>query len=207
MSTPRANRFLSPELLAVLIAVLASAAVTLLASGRDWQSIVIARPRPLADDLFDASGRTLYPVLPALAVVALAAVVAIVASGSRLRQLVGVLLVLTGLVLAWFSVRGMSALSPASARAQVLAHHSGVGVGMQAVVHVQTHPVWALLVLLCAVFLVLAGVVCVVRAPGWAAMSARYEVSSHPVHDEPATAQARDLALWRSLDRGEDPTA
>ncbi|MGW4798927.1 Trp biosynthesis-associated membrane protein [Nonomuraea sp. NPDC004297] len=47
------------------------------------------------------------------------------------------------------------------------------------------------------------GVVAIVRGPGWAGMSARYE------RDPAQGAQAQvkdDKALWDALDRGDDPT-
>ncbi|WP_096304039.1 Trp biosynthesis-associated membrane protein [Jatrophihabitans sp. GAS493] len=214
------------ELAVVLLLLALGGATALLAAGRVWRSITVSRPRPLSDDVLLASGHSLQPATSGLAVVALAATIALLATGARVRQLIGALLVVVGAALVWQGIVGLRPITSGHGLALVKAAHSGVGVGVDASVQVVTHAVWPLLVVVAGALVILAAIVVVVRAPRWTTMSRRYEApkdlsgtsltadadaaaeGAPPVAEEgQLSPAARDLALWKSLDRGEDPTA
>ncbi|SDJ15503.1 trp region conserved hypothetical membrane protein [Frankineae bacterium MT45] len=226
MTTPAKPAGTYREFAAVLVLLAVGGALALLSAGRIWRSITVSRPRPLPDDVLQASGHSLQPATSGLAVVALAAIVALLATGARVRQLIGGVLVVVGAGLVWQGIVGLRPISTAHGLALVNSAHSGVGVAVDASVQVVTHAVWPMLVMVAGGLVVLAAVVIVVRAPRWRTMSRRYdapkapaEVSAQPESEDaseattaadegaPLSPAARDLALWKSLDRGEDPTA
>jgi uncharacterized membrane protein (TIGR02234 family) len=168
-------------------------------AGRAWQTITAPRPRPLADEVLGVSGRTLEPAVAALALVALAGVVAVVATRGPARRLVGVLLVLTGLGLAWRSLHGLAAVSPSHALSLLRDAHSGVGLDAAAQVHVEVHRIWPLGAGVGALVVVTTGALIAWRGPAWSVLPTRYEAP-------PARVQP-DVNLWTALDRGEDPTS
>ena len=88
------------------------AALALLATGRSWATVRVARTAPLADLVVALSGRAEHAALPVLAVAALAGVVAVLAARGPLRRLVAALLGLCGVGIALFGFAG---------------HHLGVG--------------------------------------------------------------------------------
>jgi uncharacterized membrane protein (TIGR02234 family) len=190
--------------LAMVLEVIGGAAV-LLISGRDWQTLFVARPRPLADVVVAASGRTLDPAATGLAVVALAGVVAVLATRGLGRRIVGAVVVLSGAGICWRAATGFGAVSASRARALVAAAGSGVGIGDSSPTRVSVHPGWPVAEIAFGVLIVVAGVLVLARGAAWSTMSARYEAPSAPAGADGAA--RNDGALWSALDRGDDPTA
>lgn len=192
---------------------LLAAAAALLISTRIWQTVVTARPRPLADDVLLINGRTVDAAPTALALVALAGVVALVATRGWWRRVIGAVLVLAGTGLVWWSLAGLTALSADRARALVTARHSGVGVDPAVVPQVSVHAQWPWASAVCGVLVVLAGLLALLRGHRWTAMSARYEPRAGDPPSAPGTAASpgtgptSSAALWSALDRGDDPTS
>ncbi|HEY7046429.1 MAG TPA: Trp biosynthesis-associated membrane protein [Jatrophihabitantaceae bacterium] len=184
--------------------VVLAGAGALLTSGRAWQTVTAPRARPFADQVVDVSGRTLEPAVAALGVVALAGVVAVLATRGIARRIVGALLVATAVGLAWAAVAGMQAVSAARARSLVSDARTGAGLDPNRPPRVTIHVEWPVLVLVCAVAVLLAGVAITMWGHRWIALSGRYEA---PAAERSAADPARSPAsLWSDLDRGHDPT-
>lgn len=211
------NRARAEYALALLLDLL-GAAVALLVSTRVWQTVVTPRPRPLADDVLDLTGRTVDAAPTAFALVALAGVVAVLATAGWVRRAVGVVLLAAGLVLVWRSVGAGSALGAGRARELVQSRHSGVGVDASTVPAVTVHAAWPVLSVVAGVLVALAGLLVVLRGHRWVGLSARYgspaggaapDGAPRAVRDDvdESTRQARaNTELWNALDRGHDPT-
>jgi uncharacterized membrane protein (TIGR02234 family) len=196
------------EFSTVLLLELLGGAGALLISTRTWQTVWTPRPRPLADDVLQLTGRTVDPASTALALVALAGAVAVLATGGRVRRAIGLVLGATGAALVWRALLGLSAIGPSRARALVESMHSGVGIDASVTSRVTTHPLWAVLSAVCGALVAVAGALVTARGHRWAAMSAKYE---SPVgaasSDDPERDRLRaDASLWAALDRGDDPT-
>lgn len=208
------NRARTEYALALLLD-LAGAAVALLVSTRVWQTVRTPRPRPLADDVLDLTGRTVDAAPTAFAVVALAGVVAVLATTGIVRRAVGAVLLLAGVGLLLRSAGAASAVGAQRARELVGQKHSGVGVDAATVPHVTVHGVWSALSVACGVLVAVGGLLVLLRGHRWAGLSSRYGTASSggaaagPADDDldDATRRARaDTALWNALDRGDDPT-
>ena len=162
-------------------------------SSRAWFDARITRQAPFGTLNAGITGRHLYPALNGLAVVALLIAVLVLVTGGWARRVLGVLLLVVGGWSGWYAVKhlrtkyfGLNALL-----GDKLSQSSGTPV-------LTKHPIWAWLTLLCAVALVVAAVVLVLRSGRWqAGLSKKYEA---PVE------VAKSGDPWRSLDRGEDPT-
>jgi uncharacterized membrane protein (TIGR02234 family) len=189
------------SLAVAIIADLLGAAGVLLFAGRDWQRVVVSRVRPLPDAVVDLSGRDLHGATTAFALIALAGVVAIAATRGWGRRLVGLALVATGAVIAWYAIDGTVAVSAGRARSSVT---SGVGVDASSVPHVSVHVIWPALTAASAALIVLAGGLTVLKARRWSALASRYEAPTDAARAERGSA---DIAMWSALDRGDDPTA
>ncbi len=189
---------------AALALTLLAGAGALLVSGRGWQTVVAARPRPFADEVLDVGGRTLEPAVAALGLVALAGVVAVLATRGLGRRIVGGLLVVAALAMGWRALSGLQAVSAARARSLVSDARSGAGLDASRAPHVTVHAVWPLLGVVCAVVLLAAGALVTARGHRWAGLSGRYEP---PETKADADRQRSDAMLWSALDRGDDPTA
>lgn len=182
------------ELLIVLSLCLAGAGLAVFAAGRTWaevsggESIVAAAPLALSGG--DLSG------VSALGWVGVAGLAALLATSGWVRRALGVLLVFLG--------AGIVALS---ATAVGRSHVVQAAVDKRALLKSSADLVpvvnsWWLVALAGGVLLALAGVITFVRGGRWPGMSARYDSANaapKKVRDDPA-------GLWKSLDRGEDPT-
>jgi uncharacterized membrane protein (TIGR02234 family) len=195
---------------AALALQLAGSAFELLISARHWQTVHVLRTRPLADQTFALTGRTLDAAPTALAVVALAGVVAVLAVRGWPRRIVGAVVAAVGIGVVWRSLQHVSAVS--LGRAFDL-HGAGGNVTAGAALagsHVTAQPVWPWLSALCGLLIFAAGAVTAVHGGRWAALSSRYESPTAPV-TSPSDAQAEraraDASLWKALDEGDDPTA
>jgi uncharacterized membrane protein (TIGR02234 family) len=187
------------------------AGLALLAAGRPWATVRAGEAiTPFAQDL---TGRDLGTGAGALAWAALAGLAALFATQGRVRAGVGVLLGLFGAGIGYASlvaVRRSTVVSAAGEKSSLLR----LGGALQ----VDTSP-WWVVSLAGGVLLVAAGILTVVRGSRWPGMSARYDRARAPVpasvrgrEDAPGTAASEPAeqdpaGLWKSLDRGEDPTA
>ncbi|KAB2342745.1 TIGR02234 family membrane protein [Actinomadura rudentiformis] len=191
----------------------AGAGLVLLAAGRPWAT-VRARDAitPFVQEL---TGRDLGGAASALGWAGLAALAALFATRGRVRAGVGLLLVIFGAGIGYASVaavRRSHVLTAAGDERALLQ-------GLSAHPAVETGPWWMVSVA-GAVLLAAAGLITVVRGARWPGMSARYErqgPAGRPAGAPERAAGERTAAddslpvdqhsLWKSLDRGEDPTA
>ncbi|GAA2408051.1 hypothetical protein GCM10010191_15660 [Actinomadura vinacea] len=203
----------------------AGAGLALLAAGRPWAT-VRARDAitPFAQDL---TGRDLGGAAGALGWAALAGLAALFATQGRVRAGVGVLLALFGVGIGYGSVTVVQRadLVAAAGEKSALLRLGGS-------LAVEVGPWWAVSAA-GGVLLVAAGVLTVLRGTRWPGMSARYdrtpssarpgaEAGDRPETEpadgsrpadapaaQPPEAEVADdpASLWKSLDRGEDPTA
>lgn len=194
-----------PFAAALLLTALGGGAA-LLISTRHWQSAVLPRQRPLADDVLQLTGRTTDASPTAFALVALAGVVAVLATRGLPRRLVGAVLGVAGLGLAWRSLAGLRALGADRVRTLDAATHSGVGVEPSVVPQVTVHPLWPWLSAVSGLLVAVAGLLVAARGQAWAGLSGRYETTRAEPAEHPVP-QPGDVALWNALDRGDDPTA
>ncbi len=193
-----AKRSLAPALLLGA----AGASLALLAAGRTWArgTAVLAQgelPRTV-------TGADVTGVPGALAVVGLAALVAVFAVRRVGRIVVAALLALSGL-----GVTAAAALGYGDTSA--LREKAADAVGLAgADVHHVTHTVWPWVAAAGGVLLLLAGVLALVYGRSWPAMSGRYERTPGGARGPRRAPAAPDLErpeeIWKSLDRGEDPT-
>ncbi|MFG2000149.1 TIGR02234 family membrane protein [Spirillospora sp. NPDC048911] len=178
----------------------AGAGLVLLAAGRPWAT-VRARDSitPFVQDL---TGRDLGGAASALAWAGLAALAALFATRGRVRAGVGALLVIFGAGIGYASVAAvrrshvLTAAGDRRALLQGLSAHPAVDVGA-----------WWTISVAGAVLLVAAGLLTLVRGARWPGMSARYERQGAARPSAPGKAPDDSSSLWKSLDRGEDPTA
>ncbi|BDM67975.1 hypothetical protein HEK616_14620 [Streptomyces nigrescens] len=180
----------------------AGAGLALLASGRTWArgSAVLAQgelPRTV-------TGADVTGVPGALAVVGLAALVAVFAVRRAGRIAVATLLALSGTGIVVAAVLGNSDTS-------ALREKAATAVGLTgADVHHVTHTGWPWVAAAGGLLLLVAGVLALVFGRRWPAMSGRYERTPGGARGPRRAPAAPDLdrpeEIWKSLDRGEDPT-
>jgi uncharacterized membrane protein (TIGR02234 family) len=182
---------------------LVGGAAALLLAGRSWQSVVVPRQPPLADDVVRLSGRTLDAAVTGLALVALAGIVAVLATRGLARQIVGVLIALSGLLLGWRAIGDIDRVSASRALSLVTGARGSVGVDSSSVAQVTTQPAWPMLTAGAAALIVAAGALVASLGAGWSSMSSRYDAPAPA--SRPQGPQA-DEAIWSALDRGTDPT-
>ncbi|MFJ3953311.1 TIGR02234 family membrane protein [Streptomyces libani] len=194
----RAHRSLALALLAGA----AGAALALLASGRTWAegSAVLAQgelPRTV-------TGADVTGVPGALAVVGLAALVAVFAVRRAGRIAVAGLLTLSGVGVAVAAALGNSDTSALREKAATAVGLTGTDV------HHVTHTGWPWVAAAGGLLLLVAGLLALVHGRHWPAMSGRYERTPGGARGPRRAPAAPDLdrpeEIWKSLDRGEDPT-
>ncbi|MFI0371645.1 Trp biosynthesis-associated membrane protein [Actinomadura sp. 1N219] len=173
----------------------AGAGLVLLAAGRTW-AVVEAEDAitPFSQKL---TGGDLGGAAGALGWAALAGLAALFATRGRVRAGVGVLIALFGAGIAYASTAAVQRANVLSAAGDESAL---IKLGADPALQVN---LWWIVSVAGGVLLVVAGGVTAVRGARWPGMSARYERAA------PRTPAADDdpSALWKSLDRGEDPTA
>ncbi|MWA04289.1 MFS transporter [Actinomadura sp. LD22] len=181
----------------------AGAGLALLAGGRTWATVKAEDAiTPFSAHL---SGHDLGGTATALAWAGLAGLAALFATRGRVRSAVGVLIALFGAGVVY-----------ASAAAVQRAHVLSAAGEKSALLKIGAHPslavnLWWMASVTGGVLLVAGGLVAAARGGRWPGMSARYERAGAPASRPaaPKTAAPADdpSALWKSLDRGEDPTA
>lgn len=174
----------------------AGAGLALLSTGRTWASVEAEHAiTPFAQNL---SGGDLGGAPGALGWAGLAGLAALFATSGRVRAGVGVLVALFGVGIAYASaaaVRHSNVLSAAGDKSALLK----LGADPSADVNL-----WWTVSLAGGVLLAAAGVVTAARGARWPGMSARYERAAAAPE---AAAPDDPSSMWKSLDRGEDPTA
>ncbi|GAU68309.1 hypothetical protein SSP35_07_01110 [Streptomyces sp. NBRC 110611] len=197
-----AGRGARRSLAAALLAGAAGAGLALLASGRTWARGSALLPQ--GELPRSVTGADVTGVPGALAVVGLAALVAVFAVRRTGRVLVAALLTLSGAGVVAAAVLGYgdaSALREKAATAVGLA-----GADVQNI----THTGWPWVAAVGGVLLLAAGLLALFRGRHWPAMSGRYERTPGRARGARRAPAATDLdrpeEIWKSLDRGEDPT-
>ncbi|MFE9101389.1 Trp biosynthesis-associated membrane protein [Actinomadura geliboluensis] len=178
----------------------AGAGLALLAAGRTWATVKAEHAiTPFTQTL---TGGDLGGAAGALGWAGLAGLAALFATRGRVRAGVGVLIALFGAGIAYASaaaVQRSNVLSAAGDKSALLK------LGADPVLDVN---LWWMASVTGGVLLAVAGLVTAVRGARWPAMSSRYERAGTPGPAAKGAASADDpTAMWRSLDRGEDPTA
>ncbi|WP_407553629.1 TIGR02234 family membrane protein [Streptomyces sp. Pv4-95] len=185
-----------------LLAGALGAGLALLSSGRTWAegTAVLAQgelPRRV-------TGSDVTGVPGALAVVGLAALVAVFAVRRAGRIAVAALLALSGLGTVVAAVLGNSDTSALREKAATAVGLTGTDV------HHVTHTLWPWVAAAGGVLLLIAGVLALLHGRYWPAMSGRYERTPGGGRGPRRAPAAPDLdrpeEIWKSLDRGEDPT-
>ncbi len=180
-------------LLAALVCA-AGACLAVYASGRAWATV---DPAAQGAENLQVTGEALTAT-GALGWASLAALAALAATRGRARIAVGAVLALLGAAVCALSLTAADTASVTEAAAEVSALFNAADP------HTVTTTAWPVWSAAGGVLIVLAGVLTAVRGHRWPGMSARYDRGAK------AGAQARaddPAALWKSLDRGEDPTA
>ncbi|TDB88080.1 MFS transporter [Actinomadura sp. KC216] len=174
----------------------AGAGLTLLAAGRTWATVTAEDAiTPFGQSL---TGGDLGGAPGALGWAALAGLAALFATRGRVRAGVGVLIALFGAGIAYASTAAVQRSNVLSAAGDKSAL---IKLGADPALQVN---LWWVVSVAGGVLLVAAGLVTAVRGARWPGMSARYERAAPRT---PAAADDDPSAMWKSLDRGEDPTA
>ncbi|MEU9114455.1 TIGR02234 family membrane protein [Streptomyces sp. NPDC048483] len=197
-----APRSAKRSLALALVAGAAGAALALLAAGRTWATgtAVLAQgelPRSV-------TGSDVTGVPGALAVVGLAALVAVFAVRRAGRIAVALLLALSGLGIAVAAALGNSDTS-------ALREQASTAVGLAGTdVHHVTHTLWPWVTAAGGLLLLAAGLLALLCGRHWPAMSGKYERTPGGARGPRRAPTPPDLdrpeEIWKSLDRGEDPT-
>jgi uncharacterized membrane protein (TIGR02234 family) len=191
------------ELLTAVLLCAAGAGLSVSAGGREWATVHAQDTMvPLGRSL---TGRELTGAVTALGWAGLAGLAALFATRGRFRAAVGALLTVFGAVIAYSSVTAVGrrhVVEKAAAQSQLLglAEHPTVGT-----------TAWWTVSAAGGLLLLAAGALVAVRGARWPGMSARYDPAGGPTapsRSALAVSGAADpLGMWKSLDRGEDPTA
>lgn len=185
MTEPQSPAARREALLVLGLAVLATGFLVL-AAGRTWATAVVVAPGlPRTEQLL--TGRDLAPAAFGLGLAGLAGTLGVLATRGVGRRIASAVLALCG-------VGGALAAGLASGAGAVL---EALPVTLPSA-DVQVHATaWPVLCVVAGVVAAVCGVVATWRGPGWPGMGAKYDAP-----------RARDAEpdMWRSLDRGDDPT-
>lgn len=180
------------QYLGALLRIAGGAGLTLLAAVPVWITATVVTAG-LGTTTYQVTGSQASAGLVAVALVALAGSVAVVATGGRVRQAVGVLVVLAGCaVVALAAVPG---LRPAEAARGAVTASAGGATGPLTT----TGSLWWLVAVLGGLLVVSGGVSTVRRGRAWPTMSARFERAG-------TSRRGATTDPWAALDRGDDPT-
>lgn len=184
------------ELATAALLCLAGAGLAVFAGGQAWASVHAVDSVVTSRSV---TGTELAGAATALGWAGLAGVAALFAVSGRVRSGLGALLALLGAGLVYLAATATGhehVLSVAAAKSQ--------SVLMAGPVSVDTTG-WPLVSVAGGVLLVAAGLLTAVRGAGWPGMSSRYSRSATSEAGKPK-AEAGSAAMWKALDRGEDPT-
>lgn len=184
MAESRSGRFGS-----VVVAGLATAALSSVASGKAWYTASV--DYKLAPGVPDPDKAADMPLALALSLVVLAGWGALLVSRGRVRRMVAAVALIAAV-----GVVGCVALAPFTLPDQVRDRLPGGSAG------VDVSPTgWFVVAAVAAVLSVAVLVLAFRRVPSWPTMSSRYDAPGSDV------AEIRtDTDLWKALDEGRDPT-
>ncbi|GAA3233744.1 Trp biosynthesis-associated membrane protein [Actinocorallia longicatena] len=182
------------ELTAVAATAAAGSLLAVYAAGRVWATAASGAVGTAAQKV---EGSGLTPGR-ALGWAALAAVFAVFATRGRARIPVGALMVLLGA-----GIAGSAVLSHGRSDVLSAVRNSSVLLSAQPDLAISVNAWWSVS-LVGGLLVAAAGLATVVRGRAWPGMSARYD--RKPAEAAPAAADD-PASLWKSLDRGEDPTS
>ena len=185
-----------------VLILLALGGLIFFASSRTWLSADV-RAAGLPSDLVTVTEADAQPLIPALGLVVAAAGLAVLATRGRLRQLVGLLAAAAAIGVVIAVATGSDARH-AALNAAIDQSTAFTGANRP---NPQEHEWLLWTVVLAALLSFCLGVLTVVAARVWPAMSGRYDAprASGPAPVEPERADGADL--WKALDEGHDPTA
>lgn len=196
---------------AAQLAYAAGALLALVAAGRPWLHVVVPRDRPLADAVVTISGRTVAPLVTAVAIAVIGGAVGLFATRGLGRVALGAVVTLLGVALLAASLPHLAA-APATAvegwLTQPLAGRD------------PTRPLlsrslwwWPALAATGGALVAVAGVATALRGRRWSGMSNRFERAGAAgggaapgAGGAEAGSGQRAVAAWDALDRGDDPT-
>ena len=199
MTTPTREADTQPasrgrEALLAAAACATGAILAVYAAGRTWATVT---PAAEGTSALHITGQNLTGTA-ALGWAALASLAALAATRGRARIAVGTVLILLGAAIGWlsFTATGTAHVLDAATELSPLFDPRG---GYT----VASSGAWQLLSTAGGVITALAGALTALRGHRWPGMSARYDRRTRPAADAPTD---DPTALWKSLDRGEDPT-
>lgn len=191
------NRRRRRELLTAAALCAAGSALVIFAAGRQWATVHATNSIvPLTRSL---TGHELGGAAIALGWAGLAGLAVLFATRGRTRAAIGALLALFGAGItsaSWSAVRHARVLQTAADTTQLLRIDAHVTVSTNA---------WWLVSVAGGLLLVAAGALTTVRGARWPGMSSRYDPAGPPAAAAPV-ADSDPAGMWKSLDRGEDPT-
>jgi hypothetical protein len=203
---------------------LAAGGIALYAATRAWAAVdVVTGGMPRVP--VEATGTSAVPWVGALALVVVTGSLALLPTGGLLRRAVSVVVCLASAGVVVGALVASGGLEEAL-RSEIAATPASAGLDAAAMVDAADRSVWRWVTLLGGVTGTLLGAWAVLRSPGWPVMGSRYEAPaiSGSAPGEPAGAASgagggagasRDsdsdgdlpeTDLWRSFDRGDDPT-
>ena len=191
------------EMTVVLAGAVVGAALVLFASSQTWADLTWQQHPALPPRQIAETGGDAAPLAAAAALVLMAAAAATLAVRGTGRVLVGLLMVVAGVGIAWSSGRVL-------AGDDVLTDRLGALGVPAADVTSDLVPAWPVVAVVGGVLGALAGLLTVVRGRRWPAMGRRYErAGAEDTGARPTAAvpeEQRAAAAWTALDRGDDPT-
>lgn len=194
------NRFVAPVLCA------AGSGLALLASAQVWARAVVAEPG-LPRVAVEADGRTLAPVVAALALVGLAAAVVLLGGNRWVRALTSAVVVAAGAGVV------LAAAAPLRDLREAITPAVAETVGRpDAPLASSAGSAWPWLAVLAGAVLAVAGVLALLAAPAQRPALARRYDAEVPGRRSDVRGAPHDIdlgdsdALWKALDRGDDPT-
>ncbi|MDD2857938.1 MAG: Trp biosynthesis-associated membrane protein [Candidatus Nanopelagicales bacterium] len=164
--------------------LLVGGAGVLLVCALQWVSATVDVLSGVSTRTFTATGSEVVPQASPLAVVVIAGALAVLAVRGWVRQALGVLLALIGLLLA-VAIVGFGI-------------NRRVDAGAETLIDLQVRPWWVLAAVF-ALIVIVSGIVCAVSSRRWPSMGSRYE--------RQGTSRAQSRSPWEVLDAGDDPTA
>lgn len=193
-----ARRWYAPTVLALL----ACGGLIFFAASRTWLTATVTSSG-LPSDVVDVTGGDAQPIVPALGLVIAAAGLAVLATRGRLRQFVGLLTFVVGVMVVIVVLAGdgtrTSTLTDAIEQSTAFTGDNSPPA--------KEKVLWPGVVVVAAVAATVLGAITVLAGRSWPSMSGRYEAPGRPSDGRPVDLhRAEGADLWKALDEGEDPT-
>lgn len=194
------------EYLVTLGLLAAGGVLGLIARSQPWGSADVASSFTVTS--ITVNGGDLAPLVSGAPFVALAAVVLVPAVRTVGRRIAGGVLAVLGVAMTVNVLVVSTSLADRVYRWIIRAPDVGEQVGT-----VSTSPAWAVVAVVSALLVLVAGVLVLLNGPRWPSMGARYERQAsvgQPPGTTPATSDDSTppsaAQAWDALDRGDDPT-